>query len=684
MKLTVTILLAFGLAQAQEKAAAPAKPEAAPAAAEQAKPEGGADKAAAGASAESPNPSPERNLSVTFDTGYRFVSKIGGDPNTYRSVVNLGEGPKLFGAEATIVDPGHRIFDRLSINAHSWGGDPYNTLRVQAERTGIYRFTGDYRNIQYFNFLPSWANPNAPQTLISERAYDARRRYSNFDLELMPGRWIVPYFSFMRDQGSGRGITPYVANGNEYPAAMLLDDRSNIFRGGVRFEQRRWHASLEQGGGTYGDDQRIVNSTRNLGDRTTLAFDQRLFLNDLLQSYGVTGRNIFTKGLLSASPWDCVNLYGSFIYSRPNTDVQYTDRGTGLFLIGAGRFFNTFQTVLSSEAKMPRSSGNVAGEFRIGRRVRVLESFWTDRFHNAGSALLAEQFLTGTAIGSASQLYSAERLVVNYNRQQIEGFFDVLPKLTLRGGHRYVFGNAVTPRSLLSNGLPESGDIRMNVGLAGMNFRPTGKLNLNIDYEGSAGDKSYFRTSLHDYQQVRGRARAQILPDLRFSANLHYLSNNNPNTSPAAALRNFLNYDMQSWSLSGALEWLPKGGKYVSVLTEYTRSSLTSDIQYLEPQALLQRLSHYRDDGHMVTALVDIHPRGTAPHVPYLAIGGSLFQSGGTRPANYYQPLARLSVPVSTMVEFYGEWKWYGMTESLYLYEGFRVHTGVIGLRVTH
>lgn len=60
-----------------------------------------------------------------------------------------------------------------------------------------------------------------------------------------------------------------------------------------------------------------------------------------------------------------------------------------------------------------------------------------------------------------------------------------------------------------------------------------------------------------------------------------------------------------------------------------------------------------------------------------------MFRSGGSRPTNYYQPTGRLALPLSAMVEAYGEWRWYGMTQALFLYEGFRTHMGVVGLRLT-
>ena len=99
-------------------------------------------------------------LEGSFEIGYRWIPNITGNFDAYRSVVNFGEGPRLLDADFTVRDPKKRLFDRVDVHATSWG-DPYNTLRVDMQKQGWYRLTADYRNIAYFNFLPSYADPHA-------------------------------------------------------------------------------------------------------------------------------------------------------------------------------------------------------------------------------------------------------------------------------------------------------------------------------------------------------------------------------------------------------------------------------------------------------------------------------------------------------------------------------------------
>ena len=162
---------------------------------------------------------------------------MGGSFDTYRSIVNLGSGPKLLGAEFTITDPKHRAFDRIDVRAYSWGDEPYATFHLTANKAKLYDFNADYRDIAYFNFLPSFADPLlARGVVLNQQSFDIRRHFASFELDLLPGHWLIPYFAYDRDSGSGTGATTFVTDGNQYAVPNQLRDLTNLYRGGVRFD----------------------------------------------------------------------------------------------------------------------------------------------------------------------------------------------------------------------------------------------------------------------------------------------------------------------------------------------------------------------------------------------------------------------------------------------------------------
>ena len=71
--------------------------------------------------------------------------------------------------------------------------------------------------------------------------------WAAFRLDLLPGNWIVPYLAYDRDSGTGTGVTTFVTDANEFPVPNTMNDLTNLYRGGVRFELKPFHVTLEAG-----------------------------------------------------------------------------------------------------------------------------------------------------------------------------------------------------------------------------------------------------------------------------------------------------------------------------------------------------------------------------------------------------------------------------------------------------
>jgi len=659
-------------AKAEAAATAPAKAD------DQAKPPEPATPAKAAEKAASPAPSTEQWITGSFDFGYRWVGDVRGSLPTYRSIVNLGDGPKLTGLDFTITDPKHRLFDRIDARANAWGGDPYNTAHIDVNKRGVYELRGDYRNIAYFNALPSFANPLAPRG-FDERAFDMRRRSGYMDLELFPGKHILPYLVFERNSGYGHGVETWVQDSNNsFAVPMLLRDSTNNYRGGVRLEYNRWHVTLEQGGTTYKDDDQASANGANFGDRTTPILGGTLVLNTLTQTYGVRGSSVYTKVLATASPFSWLDLNGQFLYSEPKTDARYFDTATGNFaLLSSLLLYSGQYNIGASSSNAKHTLVSAGAEIRPFKRLKIIDSFSTNRYNETGAGALTEQILLtpGATFPALVSALSTQQAVTN-NRQQVEAILDVTKKITLRGGYRYEWGDAtVRAGTLDQSGSLALGALKRNVGLAGATIRPWQKLSLNVDYEGASTDQNYFRTSLYNYQKVRARAKYQASASLWFQANFGLLDNQNPTAG--------IQYDFRSRDNSLAAFWTPGGGKRISVMAEYDRSTLYSHIDFLLLPFFAPTVSNYKENAHTATSTIDIVLPKVAGIAPKLSAGGSLFVSSGSRASRYYQPLGRLSLPLQKHVQWNTEWRWYGFGEQLYLYEGFRAHIFMTGLRLS-
>ena len=328
------------------------------------------------------------------------------------------------------------------------------------------------------------------------------------------------------------------------------------------------------------------------------------------------------------------------------------------------------------EAAMPHTTGNFGVEVHPGQRLRVYYNFTADQFHNASNILLTQELFFADSSTQLTNTLSNNRLVLNYYQQRVDVAYDLTKRFTLRGGFRYEWGDSNGPGSFLTPapGI-DNGLLKRYVGSAGGTYRAGQKFTLTADLDASNGIDTYFRTSLQDYQRFRSIARYQVLPSLLFTASYNLLNNSNP--APA------VNYDFESSQEGASVFWTPKGGNRVSVLAEYTHSSIRSDISFLDPTYLAPAQSVYRDYAHTGTAVVNLTPFKLPAASPTITFGGSFFTSTGSRPTSYYQPLGRFLIPVHRNVSWYAEWRWYGLSQDYFIYEGFRTHQFITGLRVS-
>ncbi|HEV2687089.1 MAG TPA: hypothetical protein VGV35_01005 [Bryobacteraceae bacterium] len=620
---------------------------------------------AASAPAAPATPAGEGWLQGSIELGYRWIPNIGGNLNAYRSVVNLGEGPRLLDTDFTLLNSSKRLFDRADVHATSWGGDPYNTLRVDVLKSGAYRLTADYRNIAYFNFLPSFADPTVSLgKLLDQNSFDTAIRTTNVQLDLLPKKWITPYLGFGRNTQFGRGVTVFQTDRNEYPVASMYSDQTNSYRGGIRMELGRYHFTVEQGGTTFKDDQGASDNLPNPGNFTGTFLGQLLPLSAMNELYRVRGDSVYTKALAAAQPYSWLSVTGDFVYSRPETTIRYTEASAGTFYLNRIlQFYSLGQDVLTGDANQPHSSGSVTVELRPWRRLRIVQYWMTDRYNNASNALLAENLLVAGAPLTDQQL-ATDRLLLHYNQEQIDVFYDLTKHLTLRGGYRYTWGDTEVRAPILTGLALQSADLRRHVGIAGLTYRVGQKFRVIADAEGSSSDQTFFRTSLQQYQKAHIRARYDLTANVRLAADFGLLNNSNPDPS--------VKYDFSSKVESASVYWTPNGGKWANVLVDYSRSAVRSNILFLTPQTLQSGPSVYRENGHALTMVTG---------VKWFSFGGSLFISSGSRPTRYYQPLARLSIPVNKHIQWNTEWRWYSMAEQFFVFENFRSNQLITSLR---
>jgi hypothetical protein len=620
--------------------------------------------AAAAAPSDSTQPSApaadsDSNISGSIDIGYRYRTDVAGSNDAYRSVVNLGSGVKVFGADLVWIDPTHQLFDRLEVHGTNWW-DPYNTIRASMSLKNVYALTVDYRDINYFNFLPSWADITVGQGIyLNQQSFDMQQRSFDSELDLFPGRVVQPFFSLGHYSNNGTGVSDYVVYSNEYALPYNSHYGTNDFQGGVRFALPKWHVTLEGGGTTYKDDDDLEYSGATFtGNRTTSYLGQTLSITEASQIYSANGDSEYVRGIFTGSPVASLDFAGQFSYSQPTLTTNYMEAAQGNFVTANGLgFASAVNNLFTAYAQQPHMSGSLAAEERPSKRLRLIESMSFDRLHSAGE-------FDGAGFGG-------DQFVDNYLQSDFSVLADATKWLLLRAGFRYVSGNSEVPAALLENYLYDTGQMRRSVLLAGFRIIPFQKASITWDFEQSFGVSTYFLTSLADYTKSHVQARYKPTEKLQFAFDNRMLYNTNPVATTANSYSDL--------SSSASVAFVPN--KEFSIVGDYTRSAFSSSYGYINPPFLINSVSNYDERAHAASGALEFGLPGWTGF--RMAAGGSLFVSSGTRPTSYYQPMARLSIRINRHVDWKSEWHYYGMSEPYYIYEGFRTHTLATGLRIS-
>ncbi len=86
----------------------------------------------------------------SLEVGNRWSSEVKGNSDVYRSLVNLGDGPKVLGLDLSLRGPASGLFDKLDVRGDGWGGEPYSTARVRVERNRLFGFSAEEVNGRWF------------------------------------------------------------------------------------------------------------------------------------------------------------------------------------------------------------------------------------------------------------------------------------------------------------------------------------------------------------------------------------------------------------------------------------------------------------------------------------------------------------------------------------------------------
>jgi len=428
-----------------------------------------------------------------FYVGYRSTS-VDGTETKYKEDINLDDGPRLFGLRFEYV-PGdglREVVDRVSLDISNFGGDPFETFRLDVEKYGRYDFEFRRTESDYFYediILPVDQAGNPALALAGDfHHFDFRRQrdVANFSYHFNDRATFD--VGFERFTKRGESTTTLDVSRDEFeldkPVHESYDNLSLAF-------QYRWDKVtliLEEQVRDYENDVEIFLPGASLGedpeDATTLDF---FFLN---QPYSYDANNHIVR--LNFKPDDRWIIRAAANIQDLDLDVEADEQSQGTAFTGAP---------LATDA---------VGEGSIQRDVELFDVDFTylinDRVALVGGARQhnldqdGEFFFDG---GLREGVWEIETTGAELGIQ-----YHVSPTLTVGAG-------ILDETRDVDHGSAEAGEEleieeteTSQTGLyASLNWRPTKTYNVDVVYEDGSYDDPFALTSPTDRSRLQLKIR---------------------------------------------------------------------------------------------------------------------------------------------------------------------------------
>jgi hypothetical protein len=608
-----------------------------------------------------------------FELGYRWSSGIGGNQQMYRSQVNLFEGVRLLRSFVSLrSDYGSQgLFDRLDFSLNNWG-DPYNTMRLDISRGDLYRFTASYRNLNYCNFISSFANPLLSQEeLFAQHNLNTDYRMTDLELRLFPNHKISPYVGYYRNSGTGPGFTTYYPTGNEFLLNTRWEYTGDDYRGGVQLSFPNWNLVLEQGYRHLKNDMGLTDAGERNGNSTIPFMGQPVVLDSLDRSYHERISLPTSKIVAKANPSDDLILTARYIYTMGelDTDLFETQSGSLVSLEDLLRYGSALDS-FSGKAKRPNHNGAFSVEYAPTSRLTVTDRVDTFDYNVSGSAMLSSLFANATSLLGPGPTFDTNvsevlnsRLDYSEVRNEAELEYSLGRGLSVRAGHRYTFIDATIEDSRRN---AEKASLSRNTALVGFDYRPGQKLRVGFGYENNRANNPLVRTTLLDYDRFNVDWRFGPWKGFTLNGRVSVLRNSDP--------ANDIDWTSHDRDYTIALNYQPS--ERISLDLDYSRSNLFSDIAVVIPQTLASARSIFdeRTSGIGARMEVEIFRRNR------IEIGYRGMINRGSFPLDYHQPYAALWIPLQRHLAFRPFWQFYGYSEKITPSEDYRTHLVIFSL----
>lgn len=352
--------------------------------------------------------------SVSF--GARSVD-VDGASSKFREDVNLDDGVRLFDVALSYA-PGageSGVVDRVELDAHNLGGDPFETIHLGVRKYGAYKLELDRRRSDYF-----YQDVILPRALASvngstagdfhEFDFERVRDSASLDIDVSPATRLN--FDLDRYTRLGKSTTTLDLQRDEFELDRPIDESLDSYKVGVQHKLDNVTFIFEHDGRAFDNAIDAFLPGASVGENTADPAELQFFMLD--QSYDYRSRGNLLR--LVARPTDRLDLQAAWRDEDLELQMNASESSTGNDFAG-----NPFTTDLSGAGSVDRAIGLETLDlgYAVGERLRVIGGVRRLTLEQTGTLIFDGQPGAGawdietTGLEAGIEVAAAERVFVS-------------------------------------------------------------------------------------------------------------------------------------------------------------------------------------------------------------------------------------------------------------------------------
>jgi|CXWL01.1.fsa_nt_gi hypothetical protein len=425
----------------------------------------------------------------SFVIGYRSV-EVDKTTSKYKEDLNLDDGPRLFSLELSIKPRGAagEILDTLELAVSNFGGDPFETLRFKAAKTGTYKLQYKRLESDYFyddTILP----PELANLRLSSggdfHTFDFTRVRDDASLEITVNPRSRFTFGFERYSKLGEATTTIDLQRDDFELDRRVDETSDAWRAGYEHSWDKVTLAFEERIEDYQNDVELFLPGGTPGENTTNLTVLDFFFLD--QPYEYQSQQHTLR--LVARPTERWTIRAVASFQNLDLDLNARERSKGI-----GSNGQPFSTNLSGVGDMSRDVELFDADvtFRLNDAWAIVGSAWSRALDQDG------RITFGTATGRSEWTIDTSGFEAGFLWEPSTRFNWTAGFRTESRDVEFGAVETATAPFVVEDETTDHDGLFTSLG-----WRPSDTLRFHLSYEDSSYDDSFTLVSPTDRTRVR-------------------------------------------------------------------------------------------------------------------------------------------------------------------------------------